>query len=93
MRTDRKSKFTRIAGNISVFLAVIAFLAAIATPDYGPAPSTRSIVLITVFASIPLLVLGVWLRRRARYLADRSEMETYAQELDEQQNDREGNCR
>jgi len=82
MEAGSKARLSRIAGNLSVILAVIVALVSIATPDYGPAPSTHFIIFVVLFAAFPLFVFGIWLRHLARRSAETTEMQTYIEELD-----------
>ena len=83
MKPIAKYRLTRLCGNLSLTAAVITGLAAIATPDYGPAPSTRSILLMVLLASTPLFILGIYLRRLSKRFRDEVEMDSYVANLDD----------
>ena len=82
MSTRSKAWLTRVTGNLSLLAGVVSFLAVIATPDDGPFPSTRIILLTILFVTTPLCIIGVWLKHKSKLLTERSEMDYYIGTLD-----------
>ena len=82
-RAALKARLMRIAGTAAVFSAIIILLAVTAPPDDGPAPQMRVIVMTSVLLSAPLLLFGMWLRRKSKLYSEQAESEQCVKELEE----------